>query len=42
MPGFELINYKEKQAVNKLFKEGAVFFAHGFQKLRKKYHVRGI
>lgn len=40
MPGFELINYKEKQAVNKLFKEGAVFFAHGFQKLRKKYHVR--
>ena len=40
MPGFEVINYLEKKAVNKVFSEGAVFFAHGFQKLRKKYHVR--
>ena len=40
MPGFEVINNLEKKAVNKVFSEGAVFFAHGFQKLRKKYHVR--
>ena len=40
MPGYELINYKEKNAVNKLFKEGGVLFAHGFDKLRKKYHIR--
>ena len=40
MPGFEIINNQEKKAVNKVFSEGAVFFAHGFQKLRKKYHVR--
>ena len=40
MPGYELINYKEKNAVNKLFKEGGVLFAHGFDKLRAKYHVR--
>ena len=30
----------EKKAVNKIFSEGAVFFAHGFTKLRKRYHVR--
>lgn len=40
MPGFEIINNLEKKAVNKVFEEGAVFFAHGFQKFRKKYHVR--
>ena len=40
MPGYELINQKEKNAVNKLFNEGGVLFAHGFEKLRKKYHVR--
>mgnify|MGYP006089777293 CR=1 FL=1 len=40
MPGFELINKKEKSAVNKLFDEGGVLFAHGFNKLRKKFHVR--
>ncbi len=40
MPGFELINNLEKKAVNKIFSEGAVFFAHGFNKLRKKFHVR--
>jgi len=40
MPGYELINYKERNAVNKLFKEGGVLFAHGFDKLRKKYHIR--
>jgi 8-amino-3,8-dideoxy-alpha-D-manno-octulosonate transaminase len=40
MPGYELINYKERIAVNKLFKEGGVLFAHGFDNLRKRYHVR--
>ena len=40
MPGYELINHKEKNAVNKLFKEGGILFAHGFDNLRKKYHVR--
>ena len=40
MPGYEIINNKEKKAVNKIFEEGGVFFAHGFEKLRKKFHVR--
>ena len=40
MPGFELIDNLEKKAVNKIFSEGAVFFAHGFEKLRKRFHVR--
>ena len=40
MPGYELINQKEKIAINKLFNEGGVLFAHGFEKLRKKFHVR--
>ena len=35
MPGYELINHKEKNAVNKLFKEGGILFAHGFDNLRK-------
>jgi len=41
MPGYELINNKERIAINKLFKEeGGILFAHGFEKLRKKFHVR--
>ena len=40
MPGFELINKKEKNAVNTLFAEGGILFAHGFDNLRKKYHIR--
>ena len=40
MPGFEVIDKKEKAAVNQIFDEGGVLFAHGFQKKRKKYHVR--
>ena len=41
MPGFEIINDKEYLAVKKLFKkDGGVLFAHGFDKIRKKYHVR--
>lgn len=40
MPGFELINDEEIKAVNSIFKNGGVLFAHGFEKIRKKYHVR--
>ena len=40
MPGFELIDKKEKNALNKLFDESGILFAHGFDNLRKKYHVR--
>ena len=40
MPGYELIGRKEKKAVSKLFDEGGVLFAHGFEKQRKKFHVR--
>lgn len=43
MPGFELINKKESKAVNSLFKnENGVLFSHGFNKLRKKFHVRDL
>ncbi len=40
MPGFEAIDSREKKALNNLFREGGTLMAHGFQKLRKKYHVR--
>ena len=40
MPGWEVIDKKESNALQKLFKEGGVLFAHGFNKFRKKYHVR--
>ena len=40
MPGFELIDDKEKSAVLKIFDEGGVLFAHGFDSLRQNYHVR--
>ena len=40
MPGFEIIDKKERLAVEKIFKEGGVLFAHGFDRLRKKFHVR--
>ena len=40
MPGFELIDKKEYQAVKKIFDDGGILFAHGFDKLRKNYHVR--
>ncbi len=40
MPGFELIDNAEFKAVNSIFKNGGVLFAHGFEKIRKNFHVR--
>ena len=40
MPGFELIGKEEATAVAEIFNEGGILFAHGFDSLRKKYHVR--
>jgi 8-amino-3,8-dideoxy-alpha-D-manno-octulosonate transaminase len=40
LPGFEVIGKEEKKAINRLFDEGKVFFAHGFDKKRKYFHVR--
>ena len=40
MPGYEIIGKEEKLAVNKIFDEGGILFAHGFEKIRKKFHVR--
>ncbi|MDB9812351.1 DegT/DnrJ/EryC1/StrS family aminotransferase [Candidatus Pelagibacter sp.] len=42
MPGFEVINFKEKKAIEKIFTKGSgVLFRHGFEKIRKKsYQVR--
>lgn len=41
MPGWELINHKEKSALNNLFlKNRGILFAHGFDKFRNKFHVR--
>jgi len=41
MPGFELIGEEEREEVNKLFDDGGILFAHGFDNLRNnRYHVR--
>ena len=40
MPGFEVIDEKEKKAISRIFDEGKVFFAHGSDNKRKRYHVR--
>ena len=41
MPGFEIIDHKEKKAVNKLFDEGGVLLAHGFEGI-SRYYVRDL
>lgn len=35
MPGFELIDERERAAVNEVFDRGGVFFRHGFDAMRK-------
>ena len=41
MPGFELVGKEERKAVNNLFDDGGVLFAHGFDNMRSgRYHVR--
>ena len=40
MPGYEIIGKAEKNAVIKVFQEGGVLFAHAFENLRKKFHIR--
>jgi 8-amino-3,8-dideoxy-alpha-D-manno-octulosonate transaminase len=41
MPGFELIGEEERKAVNDLFDDGGILFAHGFDNMRNdRYHVR--
>lgn len=44
MPGWELINFKEKQEILKIFNESnGVMFAHGFNKMRKNiFRVRNF
>ena len=42
MPGFEWINKLEEQAVKKVFLEGGVLMAHGFDKIRKNFYVRSF
>ena len=41
MPGFELVGEDERKAVNELFDDGGILFAHGFDNMRNnRYHVR--
>ena len=40
MPGFEWIDGEEKDAVMAVFDEGGVLFAHGFDGMRKHFHIR--
>ena len=40
MPGFEVIDAKERNAVSRLFNESGVLIAHGLDSKRKKFHVR--
>lgn len=41
MPGFEIIDKKEQKAVEEIFtKNNGILFAHGFDSLRKNFHVR--
>ena len=40
MPGFEIINDLEKKAIVRLFDEGGILMAHGFDNIRKHFYVR--
>ena len=39
MPGFEVYDEKERDAAMSVFNEGNVLFSHGFNGLRKRFHV---
>ena len=39
MPGFEVYDSRERNAAISVFDEGNVLFSHGFNGLRKKFHV---
>ena len=40
MPGFEIIDAKERKALNRLFLNGGVLSSTGASPLRKNFHVR--
>lgn len=41
MPGFEVIGAEERQAVNEVFDDGGILFAHGFDAMRNgRFRVR--
>ena len=41
MPGFELVGQEERDAVNQVFDDGGILFAHGFDAMRKgRFRVR--
>ncbi len=41
MPGFELVGKEERDAINELFDDGGILFAHGFDAIRNgRYRVR--
>ena len=40
MPGYELLGREELEAIKQIFNEKPVLFAHGFDNVRRAYHVR--
>ena len=40
MPGFEIIGKEEQEAVNQIFDDGGILFGHGFDTMRKNFHIR--
>ena len=42
MPGFEIIDHLELKAVNSIFKNGGVLFAHGFEKIEKIFMLENL
>ncbi len=41
MPGFEMVGKEERDAVNQVFDDGGILFAHGFDAMRKgRFRVR--
>ena len=41
MPGYELVGIEERDAINELFDDGGILFAHGFDAIRNgRYRVR--